>query len=552
MMYRLFFIILCLLTSLSAMSGEQAETLLQEFERLDTRDAADRELMVVGNKFLSQLFIDDFIDQQMSCTDIDSLRIYVYYWGAELMYDSQDYARSVQLGLKAAPLFRTDDLSSLHSDCLNIIAIASVRTGNYDTAATYARQCYDIDKQVGDHGRISSTLNSLAAIYMSARQPEQAERYVLRGIDECRLADNPSRLAVLHGMASEVYHHLHRDTLALQYATLALDMERQLQRKDKIAIRQAQRASALIALHRYDEALDALNQAIPQFRADGNDQSLGISDIQMGNLLLAQNRQEEAVQPFAEAIDIFTRHHDPYNESAAQKGMAEALRHTDPAQALHHLERYNALHDSIYDSETGMLLTQYQAGYDYEQLQTDLAAERHWRRWWLVISVVVLLLVVVAAATTYHRSLRRRREIYRTMNQRIDELMAHTRDTATAREPEADTPLDPSDAFLLSVSNEVTRQMGSGRRVTVESLAYALSLSPYQLRQRLAEATDVKPQEFIQGLRLKHACTLLRTQPTLNISEVAYQCGYEDKSNFTRAFKRMYDMTPTDYVKQNS
>ena len=138
------------------------------------------------------------------------------------------------------------------------------------------------------------------------------------------------------------------------------------------------------------------------------------------------------------------------------------------------------------------------------------------------------------------------------MNQRIDELMAHTRGAATARESEADTPLDPSDAFLLSVSNEVTRQMGSGRRVTVESLAYALSLSPYQLRQRLAEATDVKPQEFIQGLRLKHACTLLRTQPALNISEVAYQCGYEDKSNFTRAFKRMYDMTPTDYVKQNT
>ena len=557
MKYVIATFIMCMVCCV-AWSQQYINSRLSEFEKLDAEHASEEKLVASGNRFLAQLYSDEFIDEPIQFDSVDTLRMNVYYWGAELMYDHQEYAEAVRLGTKAVPMFRDDDISDLHSDCCSILAIANVRLGRFDDAAVYAKQCYGIDVKVGDHYRIASSLNTLAAIYMSARQPELAEQYVMRGIDECGKIDNPGFMAILKGMASEVYHHQGRDSLSLEYADEALTIEQQLYRKGKIAIRQAQRASALIGLHRYDEALQALSDAIPQFRTDGNEQSLGIADIQMGHLLLARQQHGEAVGYLAEAIDIFGRHHDLYNESAAQKAMAEALRYENPSEALTHLERYNQLHDSIYDSETGLLLSQYHANYDVEQLQEALTRERAHNSHLYIYIAVALIVVVVLAILTYRSSLRRRRRMYRELGRRLKEAESNKSVSQadggppTGSEQESATPAvqgrDAASAFLLRITEVVNKEMESGD-ISVASIATALGLSPYQLRQQLDETVGMKPQEFIQGLRMQRACELFRTQPHLTINEVAYRCGYEDKSNFTRAFKRVFGQTPSEFFR---
>lgn len=557
MKYVIVTFIMCMVCCV-AWSQQYINSRLSEFEKLDAEHASEEKLVASGNRFLAQLYSDEFIDEPIQFDSVDTLRMNVYYWGAELMYDHQEYAEAVRLGTKAVPMFRDDDISDLHSDCCSILAIANVRLGRFNDAAVYAKQCYGIDVKVGDHYRIASSLNTLAAIYMSARQPELAEQYVMRGIDECGKIDNPGFMAILKGMASEVYHRQGRDSLSLEYADEALTIEQQLDRKGKIAIRQAQRASALIGLHRYDEALQALSDAIPQFRTDGNEQSLGIADIQMGHLLLARQQHGEAVGYLAEAIDIFGRHHDLYNESAAQKAMAEALRYENPSEALTHLERYNQLHDSIYDSETGLLLSQYHANYDVEQLQEALTRERAHNSHLYIYIAVALIVVVVLAILTYRSSLRRRRRMYRELGRRLQEAESNKPvsqadgGTPTGSEQESATSAvqgrDAASAFLLRITEVVNKEMESGD-ISVASIATALGLSPYQLRQQLDETVGMKPQEFIQGLRMQRACELFRTQPHLTINEVAYRCGYEDKSNFTRAFKRVFGQTPSEFFR---
>ena len=557
MKYVIATFIMCMVCCV-AWSQQYINSRLSEFEKLDAEHASEEKLVASGNRFLAQLYSDEFIDEPIQFDSVDTLRMNVYYWGAELMYDHQEYAEAVRLGTKAVPMFRDDDISDLHSDCCSILAIANVRLGRFNDAAVYAKQCYGIDVKVGDHYRIASSLNTLAAIYMSARQPELAEQYVMRGIDECGKIDNQGFMAILKGMASEVYHRQGRDSLSLEYADEALTIEQQLDRKGKIAIRQAQRASALIGLHRYDEALQALSDAIPQFRTDGNEQSLGIADIQMGHLLLARQQHGEAVGYLAEAIDIFGRHHDLYNESAAQKAMAEVLRYENPSEALTHLERYNQLHDSIYDSETGLLLSQYHANYDVEQLQEALTRERAHNSHLYIYIVIALIVVVVLAILTYRSSLRRRRRMYRELGRRLKEAESNKSvsqadgGTPTGIEQESATSAvqgrDAASAFLLRITEVVNKEMESGD-ISVASIATTLGLSPYQLRQQLDETVGMKPQEFIQGLRMQRACELFRTQPHLTINEVAYRCGYEDKSNFTRAFKRVFGQTPSEFFR---
>ena len=46
---------------------------------------------------------------------------------------------------------------------------------------------------------------------------------------------------------------------------------------------------------------------------------------------------------------------------------------------------------------------------------------------------------------------------------------------------------------------------------------------------------------------MRRARYLLDNNPELNITQVANLCGYNDTPNFTRAFKKSFGLTPTQY-----
>ncbi|MBQ9466795.1 MAG: helix-turn-helix transcriptional regulator [Muribaculaceae bacterium] len=55
---------------------------------------------------------------------------------------------------------------------------------------------------------------------------------------------------------------------------------------------------------------------------------------------------------------------------------------------------------------------------------------------------------------------------------------------------------------------------------------------------------------FVQRLRMRRARYFLDKHPELNVNDVAALCGYSDTPNFTRAFKKAFGITPTDYSRR--
>ncbi len=54
------------------------------------------------------------------------------------------------------------------------------------------------------------------------------------------------------------------------------------------------------------------------------------------------------------------------------------------------------------------------------------------------------------------------------------------------------------------------------------------------------------PMEYLQRLRLRQACSLLR-RSSLTITHIAQECGYRDGNLFSRHFRAYYGITPTQY-----
>lgn len=556
------------------MAQDVVEPLLRDFDARPSVKAA--------NVFFGQLLKEELLDEPLLMaekTPLDTLRQQVWYWAAEYYYDRQDYALAGRYAEKALPLCHVGGNRLVEGDCLSLLSLINVRQGRFDEAARYAKKCNDLDMKMGDPDNISSSLNTLAGIYMSMRQPKEAEHYILKAIDYCQKAGNTQRLAVLYGTASEIYHHLEKDEEALDYASRAYDIEVKAGRKDKAAIRQAQRAAALKRLHRTAEAMKALEEAIPEFRSNGNRHSLGIACNQMGLLLRQERRDSDAVPYLEEALQIFVEQHDIFNESQSRKSLYNLLKTSNPTLAMQHMERYEELRDSLYDRETGELLQKYAAEYGAEQLLKENADERsaHMRDLLLTAGLLLVLALLVwllrrrlqrhekrrvaelTALTTQVARLKRENE--QLLAQLVEEVKTGNSQGDTAdqagevsreaggnSDDEGLTPQENQQHLLLKVIGAINNGMTNGD-YSVESIADALNMSPSTFRRRLIDATGESPKNYITAIQMDKARQLLTDHPQMAIAKVARQCGFDDAANFSRVFKRIYGIAPSKYGK---
>jgi AraC-like DNA-binding protein len=533
---------------------------LEQFNEAEDQPSMLRHAVTFFNELQGYDFFDYSSDFDRT-TPVDTLREQVWYWAAEYFYDRQDYESSEQYGRKALPLFRMGNDRSGEADCLNILAITNVRLSDFEEALDFAQQSYKLDEQSGDMDRVASSLNTLAAIYMSAYQPEGAEQFILRGIEMAKVASNDSRRAVLLGMASEVYHALGDDNLSLDYAEQAYELELQLGREGKAMMRLSQKASALIGLHHYGEAERVLGQAILYFRDEDDLHSLAICYNKMGRVQLAMHHESEAIPYYKEASSIFQAMGDKTNEMHSRKGLYESLWKQFPDSARMELDRFNALKDSLYTNTSAKSLARYQAEFGNDWLIQENQAERLAKRNVMSASVVVILLLLVLTAFVWwmmRRRQRRQSAINQQLSVNIEELhkkydelsVRYDKALWTSSEDMSRKDLSPFDREFLEKSLNTINEMMFTGQVDAETVAAKLNMSLFQFRQRLQAVTGETPQSFISIIRMKRARYLLDNRRDLNVSEVAQLCAYNDTPNFSRAFKKTFGISPTQYLEK--
>ncbi|NJB84287.1 signal transduction histidine kinase/ligand-binding sensor domain-containing protein/DNA-binding response OmpR family regulator [Lewinella marina] len=84
----------------------------------------------------------------------------------------------------------------------------------------------------------------------------------------------------------------------------------------------------------------------------------------------------------------------------------------------------------------------------------------------------------------------------------------------------------------------------------VTDISEALGMSSSTFYRKLKSLTDLSGNEFIRTIRLKRALGLLQ-RTKLSIAEVGYQTGFSDPRYFSTCFKRLYQMTPSEFQSQH-
>lgn len=110
-------------------------------------------------------------------------------------------------------------------------------------------------------------------------------------------------------------------------------------------------------------------------------------------------------------------------------------------------------------------------------------------------------------------------------------------------EPEKVENMD--DLFLRKFVARI-EEVYSDSEFNIEKLSDTLGLSRGHLHRKIKELTGTTPVDFLRNYRLGKAAQLLK-QKQYSVSEIAYQTGFSSPAYFSKCFKVVYNMTPTEY-----
>lgn len=84
--------------------------------------------------------------------------------------------------------------------------------------------------------------------------------------------------------------------------------------------------------------------------------------------------------------------------------------------------------------------------------------------------------------------------------------------------------------------------------LTAKSVASEFAVSETRLSEMISQYTGLSFRELLSGMRINQAMALLR-KSSLNITEIAYESGFETLRTFNRTFLKTVGTTPSEYRK---
>ncbi len=106
------------------------------------------------------------------------------------------------------------------------------------------------------------------------------------------------------------------------------------------------------------------------------------------------------------------------------------------------------------------------------------------------------------------------------------------------------------DKTFLKKASKVVEKYISDSKFGVEQFSKEMAMSRQQLRRKFISLIGESPSDFIKKYRLTKAAKLIE-QNFGNISEIAYEVGFENPAYFASSFKKQFGISPSQYELKN-
>ena len=122
--------------------------------------------------------------------------------------------------------------------------------------------------------------------------------------------------------------------------------------------------------------------------------------------------------------------------------------------------------------------------------------------------------------------------------------------TVVADDRQAMATMEMADAFLNKATDYIYAMLERYEVVSVSTLAEKLNMNARQLHRKLTAVADITPNTFIMNLRIRKAMKMIEDNKSIPLKNVAFDCGFSEYSHFTKSFKSIVGVPPSEYGRE--
>lgn len=209
-----------------------------------------------------------------------------------------------------------------------------------------------------------------------------------------------------------------------------------------------------------------------------------------------------------------------------------------------------------------------------DEKQLEVRPVLYKRGWFRLLCILLFILVAYLAGLWYNRSANRAKALLRQEVDRQTKILNDQKkelEKKAAELSEQNALLQKQNEMIASHNTLISRtasnkdadfssklldtiqKMYKDPDLDVYAFADAMGMSRSLLNEKIQQALGQSIAQFIRTYRLNVAKEMIcnGTNKDMNISEIAYEVGFNDPKYFTRCFTQEFNATPSDLFKEN-
>lgn len=439
------------------------------------------------------------------------------------------------------------------------------KRGKYKLAAeSYlkALRLYKEDISEWKFVNVANVYNRLGRLYEDVKEYDKSVSYYQEGVrylKESGANENlyNNDLLVLYSNLANVYKESGSFQKALEYGDQALGLAEKTGAKGHESRILATIGNTFLEMKDFPKALGYLETSLQICYNLGIGEGIMYNYISLGEAYTSTNAYQKAEKAFDSAWVYVQKLGIPKAEVSVYKGYADLYTQKgDLHKALEFHNKFYELEKELFGIEKQEAIAEMEIAYQTELKDEEIKRIRYeyevkkTENQLLVIggvSVVLITSIVIFFLVYRNRTLR---QLY----ERNIELMNSFKNKSFAEQsPDEDEGREGGEnnslrnvfnKLLFALENE---EIYKDPDLSLSKVAEIIKSNERYISSAIAAHAKMNYSNFINSYRINEAKILLYENNNLNINEVMYACGFNSKTTFYEAFKKLTGMSPRQF-----
>jgi AraC-like DNA-binding protein/tetratricopeptide (TPR) repeat protein len=428
--------------------------------------------------------------------------------------------------------------------------------GDFEQSTKYAYEALRIFESISYTKGLGVVYQLLGAIHSS--QPndfEKAKAFHYQALEMFQKGNDKRNIGYAYNSIGALYLNSSMYDQAVENFQKSLEIRKEIKDKDGLGQSYVNLAYAYMRQKKYNESLRFFEKSVVIANdLDNNTYRLVANYSGMGELHMLMGDYEKAELYLFKSVNLAKSIHNKKKTEDAYERLSRVEKTRGRFEnSLKYFELSTTYKDSIYTEDKAKKIAEIETRYETEkkdQLIQLLERDKKIQSLWRNIFVTALVLVTLLSLVVYFLQRYRERKNRAILNLQIDSLTNQQSELSEKYKnvltSSSEKSLASHDQRLLKKAIEIVEHHMSDPLFGVEKMAEEIGMSRTNMHRKLKAITGFPPSELIRSIRLRKAALLLRNE-TDSISQISFNVGFEDHSYFSKAFKKQFGVSPSEY-----